>query len=1437
MLKPEPSMQYPYEALESVSMVEDVISEYLIGENAYSLEDNISVQHLPHTDQNIFLVLEVDEESLGIPSCLSMVDIVGSYFENIRPQNFDERYQSITEGKELLDPKKYNMMKFFSDDCLSKKSLVLSDLFPESDFIIMLEIEHVDSALFVNLVTFQEFVFLDEDLIQTYEAFYDIKASDDIETSDCMFKKEFDFKSFDELIVSNEIALTDETFKSLPVPVISDYEKMISLHDIIEEIFSNLKTRPLSASDGIYLNWDLLEEDKCNCEMSNWFQNIWAKIDLNDQDFGRKSFDDRKLIFDLVLYGDSIGECGIKQSEELQNLLSDCMPLLDNQPVEFASVELLEHGSSKQESREQLERNAERASLLFKSMSEISNLDYFLNPQKATVERNCDIAVESTSANVSVRKVTSTELKAGLQSQGWHTVLHRVKLSDNIVALSGYFEKSYLAILQNDTELTKTCNSDTDYFKLLSLQKHQLIEYHVNGNNMAFIVLSAIKQAAWYLCFYGLHPACLYVDKLCQNLDYLKSRLGFLQFMIKDENRKADNNITMAHPSLTIVKEILQSNIKRKSLKALIVAEEVFWCSLKNLLLSLGLSFSELNNSYANQPYANNVPEETDTKLKELLISDCLLVSYKHVSRLFPVNKFDIILEYGGPCGSSRISEFSPNSVGLPHLHFLTVELDGHSALKALCEGVEMPANTEILMESESHLIFNHKESMMNQKLEGLLNFCPVEQSYDIKSSKIAPEADNFVPLIPVVETEHGHLNMEPFPESVIIVNTQNEDKEMIMSRRSSYQVILAMEKGGIQVVERDLDLPVDLIISSAICLAWYTSRNLGKKATPVTEASSSLPLCIENIATDVLTLLSFYFRGCVFFSFQVFEGEFNFLSVVMESSDGLYAAAASLGIDLQIFFSYSPVLTNEVMLSCIKSATRLTRGVYPKMPDSVTLAESFLTQFPGINPLTAHAILSSGSMLNEFLEWSHEQRIRVLEKYHVPEESISLFSVFCRYGEREDSKSIMTDCSSSVSSGPDSDRCRLYQINNERKRKNPTSSHEKDKLCYDELLQFETLNQEVEAVLDSSTLPKPFVHGMSKDAGRSNDIAKVSLPMSDHFGQKQRISATTMRNPSRVTQSSWNCKAPQLSEQLEQPCLSLKNNELAQNEILDNALMCKSLNWHSLGNSEKLHEDVGGEVVDLTDSPLLDKNFSITDSMYFPSLMTETENDLIRKNKIARRLSYDNSSRPETSSSKMWRSLKGARGEVEDYPEPDFGKDAFPFDFKPRENIGLTQAAVRNVQGLPFQEEMSHLSETPLSRARLSASPLKNSPWTTEFINRIKEKGKLRQKSLSCEKSGPCFGYPGNMSKVSKRRSPSLIEFFKYQPSRTPGNIPEQKRQKQSGQSSNSVKKARYSAYISSWTPNDKRSTKTLTFGRNESGSQTKLVWMDGNKSLFQAQ
>jgi hypothetical protein len=156
------------------------------------------------------------------------------------------------------------------------------------------------------------------------------------------------------------------------------------------------------------------------------------------------------------------------------------------------------------------------------------------------------------------------------------------------------------------------------------------------------------------------------------------------------------------------------------------------------------------------------------------------------------------------------------------------------------------------------------------QKLEKLLNFLPIEDMFKMGSSGAADEAEACCMPLPLpnmpfeLKSDNISQSMVSPHETVIIVNTQNFDKQMIVSRRSTYQRILAMEKEGAQVVERDSDLPVDVIISSGICLVWYDCRNIGKKATALDEASSSLPMCVENIATNVLTLLSFTFSGCI---------------------------------------------------------------------------------------------------------------------------------------------------------------------------------------------------------------------------------------------------------------------------------------------------------------------------------------------------------------------------------------------------------------------------------------------------------------------------------------------------------------------------------------------------------------------------------------------
>lgn len=155
-------------------------------------------------------------------------------------------------------------------------------------------------------------------------------------------------------------------------------------------------------------------------------------------------------------------------------------------------------------------------------------------------------------------------------------------------------------------------------------------------------------------------------------------------------------------------------------------------------------------------------------------------------------------------------------------------------------------------------------ESIDLSKLEALLNFVPLLGEVG-NSNKKECHADPSVPCEPFsAEAKDTQIRNMSFPELVIIMNTQSTEKEMIVSRRSTYQKILALEKMGTQVIERDSNLPADIIISPAACLVWYEYSNMLKKASGSHEASSWLPCHVENIATNILSFLSYSFSCCI---------------------------------------------------------------------------------------------------------------------------------------------------------------------------------------------------------------------------------------------------------------------------------------------------------------------------------------------------------------------------------------------------------------------------------------------------------------------------------------------------------------------------------------------------------------------------------------------
>ncbi|KAE8651474.1 protein SHORTAGE IN CHIASMATA 1 [Cucumis sativus] len=1458
-------LKYPSEVKESVYAVECIISEYLLDQRSCLFEDDFS-QDRRLLDQSTFPFLEVDEIVLETLALLSLQDEIFFILDNTEPDRIQD-VSLLVSNEEYLCSMKCDIEEFLSDHILDPcevSEIVSSDIFGGSEPMSLIETLEIPGSSAIQTkstfdfpigpASFEEFQLLDVSMDQPFGVFFDLELSFLSEISDCISIESTDFKNFNELIVCHELALVDDTFKSLPVPILSSQGSERPLLAFIEDALANLNVQSLSASDDIYLDWYLLEENSCSSGIYLSYHNMLEEINLKPMEFDQEPFENDSTFYIYVFSDEDLVRETTEDKGELKESFPNGISMLPSQTFIVDSSKLLNDRCQRQDIA--AVGNTAKTSSSWKSKSESSDPDFFLNFQKPVGMGKSESVFSTTNTNTMLPRVpcdgklTNKPLISSTDgsSKQLNVEVHQVFLSDNILHLINNSEKTYLAILQNETGLRKTYLPYVadDYSLMLSLPKQKLIDciekIYLRGSStyweekiMTLAMLYAIKQIGWYLCFYGIYPAHLYLKKLCQSLECLQSRLGFLASLIEEAGNSVDREITSSHPALTTIQDILCSKTSTSTLKVLIVANQIFWWSLKKLLRSLGLSFEELNYGSPTNDQVSNATITVDG-----LVSTCLLVSQEYVSGSFPFNKFRIILEYGGPDGSSQISTYFSNLIDMPHLHFVMLELDNCGNSKAFCEGVDLPQHNELTIEEKS-LVENQA-----RLLKKLLNFLPVEEKHTLASPEATIEADDCrVPLrVPAgsVLEKPQHIDLMSFPEAITIVNTQKFEKEMIVCRRSSYQRILALEKEGVQVVERDMSLPVDLIITSGICLMWYDCTNIIKKASTSNEASLCLNLCIENIATDLLTSLSLAFQGCVL----VFEGEINFLSIVMESSDGLYAAAASLEIDFQLFCSYSSELTDEIILGCIQNVSKFTtRRLYPKMSESETLAESFLTSFPSINPLTAHGILSSESILADFLEWPHERRLQAIRKYCIPDESVYLFSALCKYGEREDSKSVMTDCSSSVSSGPDSEICH-FNGNSDRKRRNFTGGTQYINENMEFLSSYRLKPFTADTPETLAAASKSFCSQMFEDPEILGDLKGLSSSVNNLFNQNHNLEpfdATISMDPTRVCKprDSWISTAPEISDEIRGRCSSF-----VQNQGLDRNKK-KVQSYHNMNTSENQPEELIDEVVNLADNAILKDHFPTMAPLNFLPSMHDNEKDSSRKFKIQRRLSYGQSDDPfcagdvgNNSSSDFWSSInlhgRSLPGLDSHFPDPSFEPIIMPLQYKDHHSDDrLVQTPVKDSKLLfsLAQKGTSHSDVTPLSNALRSKNLQESSPWTMEFLNRIREKSKNRRNFVPRCSSSP---FPENLSNVKKtvKRSSSILEFFKYQGGSTLKK-PDQKRQKQSLQSSNSSKNvlSAPSSELSSWTPIDKRSRQTLSFATDGNGSQTKLVWCNDNYGL----
>ncbi|KAL2920648.1 Protein SHORTAGE IN CHIASMATA 1 [Bienertia sinuspersici] len=1446
--------------MDHVSSVETMCLDYDMTLKS-QMSDN--VDFLPNginISATVLPLLEVEVLGPSEFTRLCIEDECDSLFASIDEQL---SVRSIDLGlccQNLLVSKDIDILEHISDSHSSKLPLEfcfpILDLAPDLDLLQAIETHYMGlpgacPIPFSDTILFEEFMMLDSVSFDIFEVHAMCQTTDKIELCN-MFEEDMPSKRFDELIVSGELAIIDGTFTSLSVPNLVDDEKVWSLNVIVDKLLTELEPVPLSTSDEIYLDWDLLGKDGC-CGDVNAAIEVFN--DVEDYTLGSSSNadDGSMLLFDFLLSDDPSAILDLRESKvtmpsgvsckgELQREKAvsieipdeDCQIIENIRGLTNDDFEKLASGKLSEDDgqfTENGECDGDFHMLVppVESLPQFDDLDFFLNPKKASGGIRTGHKINPQESNFMLSRgphKTTAAPSSSIQMQRFDIQLHTIVLPANISILIDNFRRSYIELLRNviqqsKTEFPVTISNDMN---LLKLSEEKLLDQrsrssqqksftgHVDDNYLDFVALCAIKRMTWCLCFYGVYSLHLFLCKLFQSLDSLKPRLSFLYSLIEDACQVVDKELTKSHPSLVTIKELLLQNDNRRG-RVLILAQQIMWEPLKKLLTSIGLSFSEVDLSmHGNQPdlgcgFSVSGP-------RDHIQATCVLTPHEHVSPSILVQKFDMVVEYGGPCGFSKVSTHYREYIGSRTLHFMKVELD--DVAKAMCEGV---------------LVTGDERDTIN--LEALLNFGPVkDKSYKV-SSEVSGGTNSCSMPIPTCqiaqESERDHPCDLSFQDMPIIINTQNFDKEMIISRRTTYQKILTMEKRGVQVVERDLILPVDVILNSTMCLMWYDSKNIATKAIAQDDGASSVPLCIENIAANVLTSLSFAFTTCIL----LFEGDSNFLGPVMESADELYAAAASLGTYLQIFYSSSFELTDEIILNYIGHSRNIYEGLLPRFPDSETLAESFLSKFPSLNPLSAHAIISSGSMLLEFFELTVEGRLHTFRKYHASDESVNLFTALCKYGEREESKSGVTDCSSSVSSPPDSGNFVCKINSGDRKRKFVASSCDAD-FRY---------SRPFQTYVDDGLTDQGMLRPSDSELSKGSRIFQKKLPdflLDDElFCEGDAPDTTIIMNPSNTwceTDVTGVTKVPVMEDGFAQSTLHVNDRFSSQQK--SGRTISNKREESAKNILQDLHEDFVSEI-DFYDKSLFDGNFQLDEKTLKPSPVA-SENVKFhapRYNRAARRLSFGNGS---DQNMPMADAMDSCMLEDDRLLRADNEFDGVEYNWSTRSSNALErdEQKVKNTLEKSMQKFSSQFSkgmnvplcgETPLSKAVHSGKLQQGSPWTIEFLNRIKEKRKLRQQCKPYA-SIPRSGDPGNTTKATKRRSPSILEYYKYQSDSTPRNVARQKRQKQHAQLSNE----RPSGFRPVCTPIDKRARRSLSFATNGTGSQTKLVWGD-NVSCIQ--
>jgi hypothetical protein len=633
----ETTIAYPAELAESIYQVEKIPVKHDVDKGCPDARDSYCLE-IAKLDHDVMIPqLEISRHAWELDECPTKAAISNTFLSVVEHLNDGAQvhrpaFESTEFFKSDVDMlslvcKDAPRVDYQVDKSITAKAVAEMDLVKINDNILLDKKSAIyplkpdgtcsDVPCFVRL---EEVEIIDFPLKDAYEMLAQSEKSE-MKTSDKILKEGFDSaRRFYESVVSSELALSDDTFKSLSVPILIDDKAMKYVIPPIEEVLCSLKPIPLSAADGIYLDWHLLLEGPCNREICSTYASMVEEVkpcSLNSELKICQQTPDLDIDFlEDFQRNPKVGH------EDKHNEIYVPVPL-SHDPL--SNPETKHKNKKESDSRDHshmVKLSSEKASSLFESLPQSNDLNFYLNVRSGTngVKINeSGVTLDLPASNQQAIPV-STRPKIDKLIE-----IHPVNLSNVIRGLVKDIHVSYTSALQESAYLRHSFSDGQG----LSISKQKLLEL-ITGessdglyndskleNKMELIVLYALKQVAYYLWVFGLHAAHLYIGNLTGNFENIPDRLRNIQCCIGAAQLNAEGQLLESHPSLSGIETILRSNAQIGQ-KILIVSDRAFWPPLSQKLTSMKMTSVEFGKYHA-ETWA----------LKDLWKSDCILLDNK----------------------------------------------------------------------------------------------------------------------------------------------------------------------------------------------------------------------------------------------------------------------------------------------------------------------------------------------------------------------------------------------------------------------------------------------------------------------------------------------------------------------------------------------------------------------------------------------------------------------------------------------------------------------------------------------------------------------------------------------------------------------------------------------------------------------------------------